>query len=107
MHPSSAVSDATRAAGAPTPVRSDWSRSWTTSRSAAVSTPTHLGGSPQGSERTTMAEHVLAIDQGTTSTRAIIRSEEHTSELQSRGHLVCRLLLEKKNSSNSQEDHAR
>src|SRR5690625_598332 len=33
------------------------------------------------------------------------RSEEHTSELQSRGHLVCRLLLEKKNriqSANSQ-----
>src|SRR5439155_22239235 len=26
------------------------------------------------------------------------RSEEHTSELQSRGHLVCRLLLEKKKS---------
>src|SRR5256884_5825645 len=28
------------------------------------------------------------------------RSEEHTSELQSRLHLVCRLLLEKKNKSN-------
>src|SRR5690625_6473193 len=27
---------------------------------------------------------------------ATTRSEEHTSELQSRGHLVCRLLLEKK-----------
>src|SRR5207253_8236182 len=27
---------------------------------------------------------------------AHLRSEEHTSELQSRGHLVCRLLLEKK-----------
>src|SRR5690625_6912043 len=27
-----------------------------------------------------------------------MRSEEHTSELQSRGHLVCRLLLEKKKS---------
>src|SRR5207253_9936970 len=27
------------------------------------------------------------------------RSEEHTSELQSRGHLVCRLLLEKKNNA--------
>src|SRR5205809_4444147 len=27
------------------------------------------------------------------------RSEEHTSELQSRLHLVCRLLLEKKNST--------
>src|SRR5690554_7197160 len=28
--------------------------------------------------------------------RAYVRSEEHTSELQSRPHLVCRLLLEKK-----------
>src|SRR5439155_16713989 len=28
--------------------------------------------------------------------RKPMRSEEHTSELQSRGHLVCRLLLEKK-----------
>src|SRR5439155_8028367 len=27
---------------------------------------------------------------------AVARSEEHTSELQSRGHLVCRLLLKKK-----------
>src|SRR5690625_725356 len=32
------------------------------------------------------AESILDLD----------RSEEHTSELQSRGHLVCRLLLEKK-----------
>src|SRR2546422_7669281 len=32
------------------------------------------------------------------------RSEEHTSELQSRLHLVCRLLLEKK--KNRQETHA-
>src|SRR5690625_6985175 len=31
----------------------------------------------------------------------IDRSEEHTSELQSRGHLVCRLLLEKKNKKKS------
>src|SRR3712207_7628891 len=30
--------------------------------------------------------------------RAATRSEEHTSELQSRQYLVCRLLLEKKNS---------
>src|SRR5690625_6231410 len=28
-----------------------------------------------------------------------MRSEEHTSELQSRGHIVCRLLLEKNNPS--------
>src|SRR5690625_1090820 len=31
------------------------------------------------------------------------RSEEHTSELQSRGHLVCRLLLEKKNDNKMKE----
>src|SRR5690625_6803973 len=30
------------------------------------------------------------------------RSEEHTSELQSRGHLVCRLLLEKKKNNTIQ-----
>src|SRR5690625_7035620 len=32
----------------------------------------------------------------TTFVKLKVRSEEHTSELQSRGHLVCRLLLEKK-----------
>src|SRR5437870_13569565 len=31
------------------------------------------------------------------------RSEEHTSELQSRGHLVCRLLLEKKKNGANNE----
>src|SRR5690625_5880616 len=30
----------------------------------------------------------------------VLRSEEHTSELQSRGHLVCRHLLEVRNSNN-------
>src|SRR5690625_6236488 len=33
--------------------------------------------------------------------RRALRSEEHTSELQSRGHLVCRLLLEKQNEAMS------
>src|SRR3989442_5983490 len=33
----------------------------------------------------------------------LLRSEEHTSELQSRPHLVCRLLLEKKKKHNSGE----
>src|SRR5438552_10109812 len=32
----------------------------------------------------------------------VLRSEEHTSELQSPDHLVCRLLLEKKNTPSSQ-----
>src|SRR3989442_8845639 len=35
----------------------------------------------------------LAVDRAPL---AAVRSEEHTSELQSRPHLVCRLLLEKK-----------
>src|SRR5687768_17831247 len=35
-------------------------------------------------------------DQQTSSQSSCCRSEEHTSELQSRLHLVCRLLLEKK-----------
>src|SRR3712207_8295418 len=38
--------------------------------------------------RTVLFKHLL---------RAGLRSEEHTSELQSRQYLVCRLLLEKKN----------
>src|SRR5437870_2224737 len=37
------------------------------------------------------------VDNGEVYPLDIFRSEEHTSELQSRGHLVCRLLLEKKN----------
>src|SRR5436305_6381573 len=35
----------------------------------------------------------------------MIRSEEHTSELQSRPHLVCRLLLEKKKQTRSENWH--
>src|SRR5258708_28419808 len=34
------------------------------------------------------------------------RSEEHTSELQSPDHLVCRLLLEKKKKHNQREDQS-
>src|SRR2546422_7580534 len=41
-----------------------------------------------------------------TSTRST-RSEEHTSELQSRLHLVCRLLLEKKKKKNNKIDLVR
>src|SRR5215208_7551067 len=36
---------------------------------------------------------------------AALRSEEHTSELQSRGHLVCRLLLEKKKHKANADSH--
>src|SRR5690625_5413300 len=51
--------------------------------------------------------------RGVSRRRSASRSEEHTSELQSRGHIVCRLLLEKKKnrpqwnrvSATSQETH--
>src|SRR5690625_1668787 len=45
---------------------------------------------PYGAQAVAEAEPVL---------EELPRSEEHTSELQSRGHLVCRLLLEKKKST--------
>src|SRR5690554_7779483 len=49
----------------------------------------------------------LAVYFGPEAVEAILgflpRSEEHTSELQSRPHLVCRLLLEKKKKSKKKE----
>src|SRR5690554_1718987 len=42
---------------------------------------------------------ISSMDIGAGFSKPVIRSEEHTSELQSRPHLVCRLLLEKKNKS--------
>src|SRR5439155_26074822 len=54
----------------------------TTGRASAAADGLHLGR-----ELHVHLEAVLV---------AVTRSEEHTSELQSRGHLVCRLLLEKK-----------
>src|SRR5207244_6510319 len=50
--------------------------------------------------RTTSAVKVT-IASGAASLRRSRRSEEHTSELQSPDHLVCRLLLEKKNKNNT------
>src|SRR5690625_6607530 len=48
------------------------------------------GGRRSGIRRWPPADPSSPSDGGSS------RSEEHTSELQSRGHLVCRLLLEKK-----------
>src|SRR3989442_8322952 len=42
---------------------------------------------------------LVDLDDGNAMSRVVGRSEEHTSELQSRPHLVCRLLLEKKKKS--------
>src|SRR5258707_4147885 len=50
-------------------------------------------------ERTGRARRVHPGDKA--SYRSVERSEEHTSELQSRQYLVCRLLLEKKKKSHA------
>src|SRR5690625_6143322 len=56
---------------------------------------------PTGS-KPALTHHRLTVPSSAPSFRCFLhpqnstRSEEHTSELQSRGHLVCRLLLEKK-----------
>src|SRR3712207_8681115 len=49
---------------------------------------------PRGTISAT-GKHVVVIGGGDTGSDCIGRSEEHTSELQSRQYLVCRLLLEK------------
>src|SRR5690625_5047633 len=53
-------------------------------------------GGVSSTESSTVVSLTPASSKGASNTRHIKRSEEHTSELQSRGHLVCRLLLEKK-----------
>src|SRR5690625_5728247 len=50
----------------------------------------------EGNEKADRQRGLLSFEH-VTFTYPGARSEEHTSELQSRGHLVCRLLLEKKN----------
>src|SRR5439155_14743805 len=57
-----------------------------------------LSSAPQGSPGSTSTPCQHAGVEGV---GGVERSEEHTSELQSRGHLVCRLLLEKKKESST------
>src|SRR3712207_8261231 len=55
-----------------------------------------LAARPRG-DRLTEAAHLRAGVVDVVLALHVVRSEEHTSELQSRQYLVCRLLLEKKN----------
>src|SRR2546429_134263 len=74
------------------------------SPSSIVQTPAVAARITQAIDETQLVRlkgnvHPLArpeFDQGLVSDATTMRSEEHTSELQSRLHLVCRLLLEKK-----------
>src|SRR5438309_9103960 len=53
-------------------------------------------------QRSEALRHPAHVDEGRRRLAhlLIVRSEEHTSELQSQFHLVCRLLLEKKKTKN-------
>src|SRR4051794_41239920 len=55
--------------------------------------PGDIFAEPTGAE----SESIFAEEIAKSLPRSSLRSEEHTSELQSPVHLVCRLLLEKKN----------
>src|SRR5690625_6127482 len=64
-----------------------------------VHTSSDVGGSESGSAISTPPSSLsLTVGSPSGCSSSSPRSEEHTSELQSRGHLVCRLLLEKKQS---------
>src|SRR5438445_7229329 len=81
MRSSSVVSRSTKAASSTSARSCPWPR-------------TSIGAKPRAALKTT--------------TRAPARSEEHTSELQSRQYLVCRLLLEKKKKHiNEQKEYLR
>src|SRR5207253_8821189 len=51
------------------------------------------GAQPSAADAGRVSERLAAIREAVS---AVARSEEHTSELQSRGQLVCRLLLDNK-----------
>src|SRR5438309_5217905 len=54
-----------------------------------------------GQYRLVMRRPLAATGEARPTFRPVVRSEEHTSELQSQFHLVCRLLLEKKKKKNN------
>src|SRR3712207_8473924 len=57
-------------------------------------------GTAHGGATMALLDVVHAAVSNSHGTVAVARSEEHTSELQSRQYLVCRLLLEKKKNNN-------
>src|SRR2546422_8040489 len=56
-------------------------------------------------ERWPAAFHISEDDRKRYGNSSVGRSEEHTSELQSRLHLVCRLLLEKKKKKHTERPY--
>src|SRR5260370_13073902 len=61
----------------------------------------------KGGKEQLLAQLVRLVEQFMRSDRITIRSEEHTSELQSHLNLVCRLLLEKKKKNSRRGSRSR
>src|SRR2546427_8464954 len=72
--------------------RSSWDGKTHSVRSWSVAAP-----SPPGSRCSSAGTYLTFFAGNTLCAATSVRSEEHTSELQSQSNLVCRLLLEKKN----------
>src|SRR2546421_3175535 len=72
---------------------------------AAVSTSRRNRLSPESAMSCSVSPKEMPETLRTPTTRPAARSEEHTSELQSRSDLVCRLLLEKKKKQCVCTDH--
>src|SRR5690554_7303659 len=62
---------------------------------------------PKDEYENAMVNGKLFVENATNNIIRTNRSEEHTSELQSRPHLVCRLLLEKKKKNKNNKDKER
>src|SRR5690625_5584130 len=90
-----------------------WPRDWSSDVcSSDLYWPPHVHRRPSEDPRFISDTARTVHFAGMTTTSALVslqthfllrRSEEHTSELQSRGHLVCRLLLEKKKKTNNDQ----
>src|SRR2546422_7168268 len=64
-----------------------------------------INGSPKSSSSRAL-RFAVGVEGSPRNPTCVPRSEEHTSELQSRLHLVCRLLLEKKKKQQKQLDYS-
>src|SRR5205809_6165220 len=97
------------ARGAPSPPLFPYTTLFRSRRPRGGARTAHRGGPPERGSRGALAplrvRAALArhrhLGRAPLGRVAAQRSEEHTSELQSRLHLVCRLPLEKKSNSNS------
>src|SRR5690625_7000138 len=97
-------------------MRACWARScpggrcplapWTGPRAGCGSRPTELGADPAGHRGQGVVGGAATTGLPVRAVVSVVlgglgRSEEHTAELQSRGQLVCRLLLEKQKRTRS------